>query len=112
MQRLSSLTENASNKRCVIKADGLAWCVGINNWSQVTHDGSNNAALTATQFDDDTASTIAFGSLFSCYVSCTSGATRCAGQNSYGQLGDGASANSATLVTAVGLEADACLTIK
>jgi hypothetical protein len=96
----------------VIKSDGLAWCVGKNSYSFLTHDGSTSAVLTAVQFDADTARTIASGGVSACFVSCTTGATRCAGKGGESQLGDGLTTDSTSLVTVTGLESDVCEIIK
>jgi alpha-tubulin suppressor-like RCC1 family protein len=87
----------------VIKSDGIAWCVGRNSWSELTHDsGTTDVVTPAVQFDAESAGAIAPGSNFVCFVSCTTGATRCAGKGTSGQLGDGNTATSDTLVIATG----------
>jgi hypothetical protein len=98
----------------VIKSDGLAWCVGRNQFSKLTHDGGTaNVLAPAVQFDADTARTISLGDSFACFVSCTTGATRCAGEGNYGQLGDGQATDSTTaLVIATGLDSDVCQILK
>jgi hypothetical protein len=108
-----SLTDNSSQTRCVIKSDGLAWCVGGDSYGQFTHDaGTSDIHTPAVQFDADTARTMAAGAKSACFVSCSTGATRCAGQGGNGQLGDGLDTNSASLVTVTGLDSDACGIIK
>jgi hypothetical protein len=96
----------------VIKSDGLVWCVGQNSNSMLTHDGESKVVLTAVQFDTDTARTIALDNSYACFVSCTTGATRCVGQGGVGQLGDGQNTDSTTLVVATGLDSDVCDIIK
>jgi hypothetical protein len=97
----------------VIKSDGLAWCVGANSNGQFTHDAGTSFIITpAVQFDADTARTMAAGDASACFVSCSTGATRCAGQGDKGQLGDGLDTDSTSLVTVTGLDSDVCDIIK
>jgi hypothetical protein len=84
----------------VIKADGLAWCVGQNNFSMLTNDGGDSSVDTAVLFGAETAGAIAVGPSHSCYVADTTGTIRCAGFGTEGRLGDGQDTTSATLVIA------------
>jgi alpha-tubulin suppressor-like RCC1 family protein len=94
----------------VIKVDGLAWCVGSNFYSQLTHDGETSAVLSAHLFSNEPARAIAAGFAMACFVSCATGETKCAGAGTSGQLGNGQTTDSTALVIATGLSSDVCTT--
>jgi hypothetical protein len=89
--------------------------VGRNDYSKFTQDdgAAGNALLTATLFDIEPARAIAAYTSNVCFVSCTSGKTKCAGTGTLGQLGDGQVQDSTdALVEVTGLESDVCDLIK
>jgi hypothetical protein len=95
----------------VIKADGLAWCVGQNRNSKLTHDGgTGNVVFSADLFDADPVRAIAMTPFSACFVSCATGETKCVGQGTSGQLGNGQPTDSTALVIATGLSSDVCTT--
>jgi hypothetical protein len=103
------LADNKTHTRCVVKTDGLAWCVGSNEYSQLSHDSGNGDVLNAVLFDSSPARAMAVGTHAACSISCTTGETRCAGFGGVnGELGNGLNTASVTLVTALGLSSDVC----
>jgi hypothetical protein len=93
----------------VVKADGLAWCVGYNDKSQLSHDNgaTGSSVLTAVLFDSSPAGAIAVSNSAACVITCAE--TRCAGQGTYGELGNGLTMDSTDmLVTATGLSSTLC----
>jgi alpha-tubulin suppressor-like RCC1 family protein len=96
----------------VIKADGIAWCVGSNDFSYLTHDGTSAMVVSpAVQFDVNPVGSIAAGPDFACIASC-SGETKCVGENNFGELGDGQDTSSTALVVASGPDSVVCAIIK
>jgi hypothetical protein len=97
----------------VLKADGSAWCAGYNVYYKLTHDAgaSSISVLTPVLFDADQMGAIAVGLYAACFVSATTGETKCAGLGAFGELGDGLTTSTTDrMVIAKGLNAGACST--
>lgn len=84
--------ESGNNNTCALTAEGVAYCWGNNRWGQLGNGYMEPNATTAfptpSQVPGPAFRALALGSQYACGLT-TSGAARCWGLNSSGQLGTG-----------------------
>lgn len=95
------------NHTCAIAGGGLK-CWGDNDYGQIG-DGTQNAALAATQVSGLTSGVTAVAGGYSFTCAIVGGAVKCWGNNEYNQLGDGTTTSRATPVEVTGLSTGATL---
>lgn len=99
----ATLLAAGSNHTCALTSTGVLQCWGLNASGQLGDGSIKNSAVPATVAGlSGSVATMTAGNVHTCAV-LGSGAVQCWGGNNYGQLGDGATANSSVPVTVAGL---------
>lgn len=103
----ATLLAAGSNHTCALTSTGVLQCWGLNASGQLGDGSIKNSAVPAMVAGlSGSVTTMTAGNAHTCAV-LGSGAVQCWGGNNYGQLGDGATANSSVPVTVAGLSAAA-----